>query len=144
MEKIQERCLFAFEYVNDKICKKEGVKIMSESQSRYSIVQNMAMKKLELLDQKAAYDLEIQELEQEIANREKGIAVLKKTSAENLQRDLNSRDREIANLKMKITYKKSKQKSNEKLVDLKIVELDKALKAIEKISETAPSAKDNQ
>jgi len=112
---------------------------MSESQSRYSIVQNMAMKKLELLDQKAAYDLEIQELEQEIANREKGIAVLKKTSAENLQRDLNSRDREIANLKMKITYKKSKQKSNEKLVDLKIVELDKALKAIEKISESAPS-----
>lgn len=117
---------------------------MSESQSRYSIVERLAMKKLELLDDKAKYDREVQELEQEIENRTKGITVLKKTAAENLQRDINGREREISNLKMKIAYKKRKQASYEKLIDSKIAEVEKAMKALEKISDTAPTAKENK
>jgi chromosome segregation ATPase len=117
---------------------------MGDSQSRYSIVERLAFKKLELLDDKAKYDREVQELEQEIENRTKGIAVLKTTSAENLKRDINGREREISNLKMKIAYKKKKQASYEKLIDSKISEVDKAMKALEKISETAPSAAENK
>jgi peptidoglycan hydrolase CwlO-like protein len=114
-----------------------------ESQSRYSIVERLADKKLALMDDKAKLGMEIQELEQAVANMTTGIETHKKATLENLQRDLAGRRREIANFRAKLAYKKKTKASNEKTIDAKIKEVDAALKSIQKISETAPTAKEN-
>jgi len=116
---------------------------MTDSQSRYSIVERLAMTKLSLLDAKANLDSQIQDMKQELENKEKGIEALKKASLENLERDISTRRREIGNLRSGIAYQLKNKPKQEKVIESKITEIDKALNSIQKISETAPTAKEN-
>ena len=112
---------------------------MSESQSRYSIVERLTNKKLELLAEKSGLDTELQDLVQNIIEAKKELEAFKKDEAENRNRSIRSRERKIEQLVALETYKMARKDEELKTIDAQIVELDKAMKSIEKISESAPS-----
>jgi len=112
---------------------------MSESQSRYSIVERLTQKKLDIISE----DLE---LEEEVKRKEQKIEQLKKELAEwenDIQQDneetktLKQRDIEKAETALENAIKRKAAKE-ESLKD-KIKAVDKALERIEEISKTSPT-----
>ena len=115
---------------------------MSESMSRYSIVERLTNSKLELLDIKADLDLGIDEKNNDIKNKEKDLKDWETTVEEDTKRVRIKKQREIEALKDDLDISKSNKEKHEKLCDDKIKEIDNALKSIEEISKTAPTPKE--
>ena len=112
---------------------------MSESQSRYSIVERLTSTKLGFIDQKSNLTKELEEYKQTIVVKEKDIEAFKKDSEEDRNRQLRGKEREVEQYKQILAFKESQKTKQEEVFDAKIVEVDKALKAIEEISKTAPT-----
>jgi len=112
---------------------------MSESQSRYSIVERLTKQKLDIMGAKSDLkeDLKkkeqtMQELEANLKNWKKDILEDNKREERNLQIELDRAKREAEN-------SKSRVKDKEKVYEEKIKAIDQALSRIEKISESSQS-----
>lgn len=112
---------------------------MSESMSRYSIVERLTKQKLEIMDQKNSLAKDIEECKQTIIEKKDELALYKKDAEADITRRMREIEKGITQLSQRFEFKKSRQKAMETHLDAKIAEIDKAMHSIEEISKTAPT-----
>lgn len=112
---------------------------MSESQSRYSIVERLTQSKLDVMT-------EIQNLVHDVTYREQSVEALKrgkenysKDAVDEVTRVLRVKDIEIQNAETAANNAKEQKESKTQSLNKKIEAINDALKRIEEISKTAPT-----
>ena len=112
---------------------------MSESQSRYSIVSNLTSQKLEIISAKSNLDSDITAKEQIVDQAKSEFEDWEKNIKSNTDQERRSKQREIEVLEKHAANSKIKRKTKEATYKEKIEAIDKALKQIQKISESSPT-----
>ncbi len=112
---------------------------MSESQSRYSIVERLTTRKLELMSSKSKLKEEAKESEQQITKLKKDIENWKRDIQEDIKRDQRKRELEIERAEQDHSNFKEHMKDKENVYDEQIRAIEQALKSIEEISKTSPT-----
>lgn len=115
---------------------------MSESQSRYSIVERLTTTKISFIDEKNRLDEELEALAQEITSRETGVKSYEEDAFDDIKREIRTQCKKIAEYEKTLLFKEKQKSTKLDAIDAKIKQVDQALESIQKISETAPSAKD--
>ena len=112
---------------------------MSESQSRYSIVERLTETKLNIIQAKSQLDEEVKAKEQNVEQLKKDLLDWNNEVAQETERTKKQKQREIE--RAEINHKNSKERKNtkEKAFDDKLKAIDEALKRIEEISKTSPT-----
>lgn len=110
---------------------------MSESQSRYSIVERLTDKKLEIMRAKAELDSDIKEKEQEITETKKRKEDYGTDSKEAVERETRKLSRDIEKAERNHKNAVDRKDSRTKTCDEQILSVDEALKRIEDISKAA-------
>ena len=110
---------------------------MTESQSRYSIVERLTQSKLGILENKTQLDLEIRQSENEIVTDEKSLAQWKLDVQEDVKRKMREEERKIENKKSILQVSRQYRDEKMKMYGEKIREIDKALSAIQEISNSS-------
>ena len=112
---------------------------MSESQSRYSIVERLTQKKLDIMS-------EILELDEEVKGKNLRVEQLKKDLSEwesNIQQDTDRtrrlKQREIEKAETSSDNAEQRKNAKEEALKEKISAVDNALERIEEISKTSPT-----
>lgn len=113
-----------------------------ESQSRYSIVERLTNKKLQLLEQESKLDEEIKDMEAEIAQEKEELKNWKANKLQDIEKEakqkafsLTLREKSLQELKASKPYR---MKGYEKMAK----ELDNALIALKDVARNAPSPED--
>ena len=119
------------------------MKNMSESQSRYSIVERLAKAKLDIMDARNNLDSEIIKLKQKLASEQRDLNYWELTIDNDNNREREEKKRIMQLTEDEISIAEKKKDQNLKHFNEKIKELDNALNAIQKISETAPTPQEN-
>ena len=110
---------------------------MSESQSRYSIVERLTERKLNLISAKSELDEGIRRKEQDVEDAAKQLEDFRfdsKREAETKERQLQ-REFERAQSKLKVAREQKVQK--EKAYDMQLKAVEEALHRIEEVSKAA-------
>ena len=107
--------------------------------SRYSIIERLADKKLEIIDNKNGLSEEVTKLEQTIKEKEKSLKDWNTDITQDVERTRRIKEQEINILNDRLLNLKSNVENKKKHYEEKIVEIDKSIKAIEEISKTAPT-----
>ena len=112
---------------------------MSESQSRYSIVERLTETKLGIITEKSNLDEELKGKQQKVEQLKKDLLDWEKDIQEDNERTKRLKQREIE--QAEISHENSKQRKNtrEKAFDEQINAIELALKRIEEISKTSPT-----
>ena len=110
---------------------------MSESQSRYSIVERLTNKKLQLMDDKMNVASKIESKKQDIVMKESAMKTYEQAELEKTKAELAIQARDIVTDKAELDFLEKTKADKEKAYDLKIAELDKALQTLQDISENA-------
>jgi len=110
---------------------------MSESQSRYSIVERLTAKKLDIISAKSKIKMEIQKAQQSAENFEKEIVDDKKAIMDNAEREIKELESKLQKEKQMAKNLKEREKDQITMFDEKLVAIEKALKQIEGISQSA-------
>jgi Skp family chaperone for outer membrane proteins len=112
---------------------------MSESQSRYSIVETLTERKLEIITEKSNLDEELKGKQQEVEKLKKDLLDWEKDIQKDNERTKRLKQREIE--QAEISHENAKQRKNtrEKAFDEQINAIELALKRIEEISKTSPT-----
>ncbi len=110
---------------------------MSESQSRYSIVERLTNIKLKIMDSKLviADEIELKSLERDKKDHE--LEVWKNSMAEQVKREESEKTQEIEFLKQEYDHLVASKQNKEKSLEKKLFEVDNALKSIQAISKAA-------
>jgi seryl-tRNA synthetase len=112
---------------------------MSESQSRYSIVERLTEKKISLMKDKSALKNTVVYNSQKVISLKNDLNNWKKDVQEDIKRAGREKELEIEKANQELNNSKSKLSEQEKSYNEQIKAVEDALKSIEKISETAPS-----
>ena len=112
---------------------------MSESQSRYSIVERLTDKKLELMNQKARLKSETASCELKAAKYKQELEDWKKDIQEDIKRSQRQKEIEITKIEQEAKDDRVRLSEKEKGFDEQIKAVEKAIASIEEISKTAPS-----
>lgn len=110
---------------------------MSESQSRYSIVERLTQRKLEIMTGKSDLKEELRHKEQIVEEFKKDLENWDKDVEENNRRERRNKEKEIEKLIQKYQNLKERMADKEKIYDQKIDAIEAALKSIEEISKTS-------
>ena len=110
---------------------------MGESQSRYSIVERLTESKLELISEKSGIDGSIEAHVQKIKEMKKDAENYQVTATQDVEREIFKRDIQIQKLEASLEYAKEKREEQLSRIDAKIVEIDKAMKALQEISKAS-------
>jgi len=110
---------------------------MAESQSRYSIVERLTDKKLELISAKDKVEEKLEGIKQNILSLGVELEAYKIKAEEDTNRNIEERKADIVQLKDSLAFRNTNKDNRIKAIDLKIAEIDKALKSIESISEAS-------
>lgn len=110
---------------------------MSESQSRYSIVERLTNTKLGVIESKARLEEDLKQKDFEIEDLKKQLNDWSEDIKEVVSREHRNKERKIQDAER--NYKNSKQhlETKRKVFDDKLKEIDDALKSIEEISRSA-------
>ena len=111
---------------------------MVESQSRYSIVERLTQKKLEIMSSKLKLKQDVKSKEQYIGKLGKGLENWKKDIQEDIKREERKKELEIERAKQESDNLKDQVKDKEKVFDEQIKAVEDALNSIEEISKTSP------
>jgi len=113
---------------------------MGESQSRYSIVERLTQRKLDIMSSKADLKNDIKRKEQRVAELKKDLANWSTDIEEDIKRLKREKEREIE--KALQEYENSSKVLSDRAAayDLKITAIQDALKSIEDISKTTPAS----
>lgn len=110
---------------------------MSESQSRYSIVERLTEKKLQIMDEIANVDSKAEKLRIDALNVEQeGIDEVKELQSQITEKEHYYMAR-IKTLQQEADLFDKSKKSKLESLNNKLTEIDSALKALQKISESA-------
>lgn len=112
---------------------------MSESQSRYSIVERLTEKKINLMKEKSTLKNTVSHNKQKIDILKDDLTNWKKDVQEDIKRAGREKDIEIEKAKAELENSKSRLSDQEKSYSEQIKAVEDALKSIEDISRTAPS-----
>jgi hypothetical protein len=112
---------------------------MGESQSRYSIVERLTQRKLEIMSSKSKLNSEIKQKRQNMDVLKRDLENWKKDIQEDVKRDQIKRELEIERLVQEFDNSEEQKAEKEKVYDEQINAIEKALKSIEEISKTSPS-----
>ncbi len=112
---------------------------MSESQSRYSIVERLTETKLEIIYAKSQLDEEVKTKEQKVEQLKKDLLDWNNEVAQETERTKKQKQREIERAEIDYKNVKERKSAKEKAFDEKIGAVDEALKRIEEISKTSPT-----
>ena len=110
---------------------------MSESQSRYSIVERLTNKKLGIMDDSLEYDNELENKKADIYKKEKELVTWTAFAEEEMLRQKAHKVQIIALAKKELEHLQTTKKAKEASCKLKMNELDRALKAVTEISKSS-------
>lgn len=110
---------------------------MSESQSRYSIVERLTDTKLEIMSSKASLKEQITAKKQTVADLEKDLDNWSKDIQQDIERTRRQKTIAIEKAKRDLDNAQEILVEKEKVITEKIETIDKALKSIEEISKSA-------
>jgi len=112
---------------------------MSESQSRYSIVERLTETKLGIIQAKSQLDEEVKIKEQSIEQLKKDMLDWNSEVSQETERTKKQKQREIERAEIIHNNSKERKNTKEKAFDEKLKAIDEALKRIEEISKTSPT-----
>lgn len=112
---------------------------MGDSQSRYSIVERLTQKKLEIMNSKSKLNSELKQKKQNIEVLGRDLENWKKDIQEDVKRDQRKRELEVERLVQEFDNSEEQKAEKEKVYDEQINAIEKALKSIEEISKTSPT-----
>ena len=110
---------------------------MGESQSRYSIVERLTQRKLEIMNAKSQIKEEVKRNEQKIGKLKKELENWKKDVLEDNKREERRKELEIERVKQEFENSKEQMNTKEKVFDDQIKAVEQALNSIEEISKTS-------
>lgn len=114
---------------------------MSESQSRYSIVERLTQKKIEIMNSKSNIKEDVKRREQKIIRLGKDLENWKKDVLEDNKREERKKEIDIERARQEFKNSKDQMSEKEKVFDEQIKTIEEALKSIEEISKTSPTIK---
>ncbi len=112
---------------------------MSESQSRYSIVERLTKTKLDIMTSKSNLKEELKHKQQEIEELKKDLENWEKDIEEDINREKRSKERIIEKTTKAYQNLKERMEEKEQIYDEKMKAIEKALESIEEISKTSPT-----
>ncbi len=112
---------------------------MSESQSRYSIVERLTQRKLDIMTSKSELKEELKHKEQKIDELKKDLDNWNKDIEEDMKRERRGKERIIEKSIQAFQNMKERIKEKEQIYDEKINAIEEALSSIEEISKTSPT-----
>ena len=112
---------------------------MSESQSRYSIVERLIKRKLEIMSSKSNLKEDVKKKEQKIGKLRKGLENWKKDIQEDIKREQRKKEIEIEKIVQESNNSTENLADKENVYDEQIKAIEQALKSIEEISKTSPT-----
>ncbi len=123
---------------------------MGESQSRYSIVERLTTRKLEIMNSKSKLKENVTAKEQHIGKLKKELTNWKKDIKEDvireekekeldIEREERKRELEIEKASQEYTNAQGQKSDKESVFDEQLEAIEKALKSIEEISKTSPT-----
>ena len=112
---------------------------MSESQSRYSIVERLTQKKLEIMNSKSKLKSEVKGKEQRIIKLQKDFENWKKDIQEDIKREQRKKELDIEGANQEFENAKEQMSKKEEAYNEQIRAVEDALKSIEEISKTSPT-----
>ncbi len=112
---------------------------MTESQSRYSIVERLTEKKLEIMNLKSKLKEEVKNKEQHVEQLKKDLKNWEKDIEEDIKRDKRNKEISIEKANQDHQNIKERMKDKEDVFDEQINAINEALKSIEEISKTSPN-----
>jgi len=110
---------------------------MSESVSRYSIVERLTQTKLEIISAKSQLDADITQKKQSVEEAKNALKDWESTIKSENDRQKREAIRNIEKLERDAKNAAERKRVKEDTYDKKIQAIDKALEQIQKISETA-------
>jgi hypothetical protein len=111
----------------------------SSSQSRYSIVERLTDKKLTILTLITQLDMRISDREQKLAISKKNAADYEIEAKAEVEKTKRDKQRYVEMCEHELKCEKDNKEKTKKSYENQLIEIDKALIAIQKISETAPT-----
>ncbi len=112
---------------------------MSESQSRYSIVERLTQTKLDIMSAKSELKEELKGRAQKITELKKDLDNWNKDVEEDVRRERRNKEKNIEKAQQDYENLKERLAEKEKVYDEKARAINEALKAIEEISKTSPT-----
>jgi|SRR3989344_1379687 len=112
---------------------------MSESQSRYSIVEKLTMRKLEIMSNKSKLKEEVKESEQHTEKLKRELDNWKRDIQEDIKREQRKKELEAERAIQEYENVKGQMKDKENVYDEQIKAIEEALRSIEEISKTSPT-----
>jgi len=112
---------------------------MSESQSRYSIVERLTQRKLDIMTAKSELKDKLKQKEQKIEEIRKDLANWSADIEEDIKRERRQKEREIENAQQEYENTSKVMSDRANSYDAKIDAIEDALKSIEDISRTSPT-----
>lgn len=112
---------------------------MSESQSRYSIVERLTKKKLELMSSKSNLKQDVKTRGQRVDKLKKDLENWKKDIQEDIKREQRKKEIEIEKIVQESNNSKENLADRENVYDEQIKAIEVALRSIEEISKTSPT-----
>src|SRR3989344_299180 len=112
---------------------------MSESQSRYSIVERLTQKKLDIITEDLEIKEDIKKIEQKIERLKKDLAEWENDVQQDNERSKIMKEREIEKSEIFLENSIKRKVAKEESLKDKIKAVDNALGRIEEISKTSPT-----
>jgi len=112
---------------------------MSESQSRYSIVERLTQMKLNIMSEKLNLESDVKHKQQKIEQLKKEITDWENDIQQGIERNRILKKREMEEAIIESENAKERKKAKENSLNEKIETIDKALERIEDISKTSPT-----
>ena len=112
---------------------------MSESQSRYSIVERLTQMKLSIISEKLELESDLKQKQQKVEHLKKELGDWESDIQQDTERDRRLRKRLIEKAASESESAKERKSAKEDALNEKIEAIDKALGRIEEISKTSPT-----
>jgi hypothetical protein len=112
---------------------------MSESQSRYSIVERLTERKLMLIREKAEIDKRLSEKKAEVEEAKQELKDLEVSFAKTLELEKINRNKSLRQVESQLKNAEEEKKQKTESIEEQITALNEALIKIEEVSKTAGS-----
>lgn len=113
--------------------------LMSESQSRYSIVERLTQKKIDIMSEKLGLESDLKHKQQKVEQLKKELADWESDIQQDIEKDRRLKEREIEKALMENDNAKERKNARENTFNDKIKAIELALERIEEISKTSPT-----
>jgi hypothetical protein len=131
--------LWAQKHTQYKYKPKRIILSMSESQSRYSIVERLTQMKLDIISEKLGLESDLKHKHQKVEQLKKELSDWESDIQQDTERNRRLKKREIEKANFESENAKERKNAKEIALNEKIEAIDKALERIEEISKTSPT-----